>query len=86
MVRTVEEKVSINTPLFQDLNSVWRSSRNVSVRRKQDGARGVSDRSRSGAEKGGRKRGRLKDGGVGTRVEGDGRDCGGGEGCVEESL
>lgn len=32
-----------------------------------------------------RKRGCLKDGGVGTRVEGDGRDCGGGEGCGEES-
>lgn len=57
-----------------------------SVRRKQDGARGGSDRSRSGAEKGVRKRGCLKDGGVGARVEGDGWDCGGAEGCGEESC
>lgn len=46
----------------------------------------MSDRSRGGAEKGGRKWSRLEDGGVGTGVEGEGRDCGGGEGCVEESL
>lgn len=55
-----------------------------SVRGKEDGAAGGPDGSRCASEEGGWQRRRLKDGGVGARVERDGRNRSGGEWSGDE--
>lgn len=55
------------------------ATQNYSVWGKEDGAAGGPDGSRCPSQKGGRQCRSLKDGGVGARVERDGRNRGGGE-------